>query len=204
MRSPVILLIFVLTWAFLIPGCARLPTTHYYVLEPQGKVAEQSPRSAHQNGLVIGVEAFLVDPPYDQDRIVYRVGEDSPEVGFYAYHRWAAPLSRMLPPIVAAQFRGTTGVSSIGPIASGRDYAAFLEGRVLELEQIDVSEGQRVRVRLELTLRLEDGTALFSETLTAETVTRTRKVSEVVEQMSTALSQALNEAREGFQRALQQ
>ena len=28
---------------------------------------------------------------------MYRVGEDSPEVGFYAYHRWAAPLSRMLP-----------------------------------------------------------------------------------------------------------
>ncbi len=204
MKLPVLLLILVLTWVLFIPACARLPTTHYYVLEPRGEAAEESPSSAHQDGLVIGVEAFLVDPPYDQDRIVYRVGEDSPEIGFYAYHRWAAPLSRMLPKVVAAGLHGTTGVSSIGPIVPGRDYAAFLEGRVLELEQIDVPEGQRVRVRLELTLRLEDGTELFSETLTGETITRTRKVSEVVEEMSTALEQALNEAREGLERALQQ
>ncbi len=204
MKLPVFLLTLVLTCILLIPACARLPTTHYYVLEPRGKAAEESSSSAHQDGLVIGVEAFLVDPPYDQDRIVYRVGEDSPEIGFYAYHRWAAPLSRMLPPVVAARLRGTTGISSIGPIAPGRDYAAFLEGRVLELEQIDVPEGQRVRVRLELTLRLEDGTELFSEILTGETITRTRKVSEVVDQMSTALGQALDGVSEKLESTLQQ
>lgn len=204
MKLPVFLLILVLTWILSIPGCARLPTTHYYVLEPRGEAAGESPSSAHQDGLVIGVEVFLVDPPYDQDRIVYRVGEDSPEIGFYAYHRWAAPLSRMLPPVVAAQLRGTRGVSSIGPIARGHDYAAFLEGRVLELEQIDVPEGQRVRVRLELTLRLEDGAELFSETFTGETIIRTRKVSEVVDQMSTALGQALDGVREKLESTLQQ
>ena len=61
------------------------------------------------------VEAFLVDPPYDQDRLVYRVGRNTPEVGFYDYHRWAAPLSRMLPKVVADSFGTVRGVASIEP-----------------------------------------------------------------------------------------
>ena len=32
------------------------------------------------------MRSFDVDPPFDQDRIVYRVGAESPEIGFYAYH----------------------------------------------------------------------------------------------------------------------
>ena len=71
-------------------GCKAMPTTHYYILEPRAGSSDDAGA-----GVAVGVLPFEVDPPYDQDRIVYRIGADSPKVGFYEYHRWAAPLSRM-------------------------------------------------------------------------------------------------------------
>ena len=82
-------------------GCKAVPAMHYYMLEPR---AETTP--APGGGLTVGVLPFAVDSPYDQDRIVYRVGDSSAEVGFYAYHRWAAPLSRMMPTLVAEGLAG--------------------------------------------------------------------------------------------------
>ena len=64
----------------------------------------------------VGVKAIHVDPPYNRDSIVYRIGSDSPEVGFYAYHQWAAPLTRMLPGVVADALSGIDGLELIGRI----------------------------------------------------------------------------------------
>ena len=77
-------------------GCRATPAMNYYVLEPRSGASADAP-----DGVRVGVLPFEVDPPYDQDRIVYRIGADSPKVGFYEYHRWAAPLSRMLPRIAS-------------------------------------------------------------------------------------------------------
>ena len=56
-------------------GCGSVPPTHYYVLEPQDVPRIEAFGTATARGLAIGVETFRVDPPYDQDRIVYRVGD---------------------------------------------------------------------------------------------------------------------------------
>ena len=86
-----------------IAACARMPPTHYYVLlDP----SPPTPAPAHA-GPSLGVPPFHVDAPYDQDRLVYRIGADSPEVRFYAYHRWAVPLSRMLAQVASETLAGT-------------------------------------------------------------------------------------------------
>jgi uncharacterized lipoprotein YmbA len=179
-------------------GCGgRLPVTHYYVLEAaDAAVAPASP------GLEIGVRAFRVAAPYDQDRIVYRVGEDSSELGFYAYHRWAAPLARMLPVAIADGLRGATGVGSIEPAMPGRRYGAWLEGRVGAVEEIDLADGQRVR--LSMTLRLTDdaGGLLWSKTLDAAASARTDEVGVLVEAMNELLRDELASARDELARAL--
>ena len=180
-------------------GCGKVPKTHYYILEPP-ELTQRQGREA--NGLDIGVEAFLVDPPYDQDRIVYRVGRSSPEVGFYDYHRWAAPLSRMLPKVVADSFDTVPGVASIEPTNIGRDYAAFLTGRLRAFEEIDLPEGQQVRVWLELTLTTAEGDALWVGTAAAETVARSDSVDQIVERLQAALAEGLGQARISFQQAL--
>jgi ABC-type uncharacterized transport system auxiliary subunit len=176
----------------------KAPPTHYYTLQ----LPAASDGAHATTGLDAGVNAFHVDPPYDQDRIVYRVGDDSPEIGFYAYHRWAAPLSRMLPALVAERFRGAGGIGTVEPAAPGRRYAARIDGRLTMLEEIDLAEGQRIRLRMTLSLREADGTLRWREELEAEAATDTEDVRAIVEAMGTALSRALDDARDSWERSL--
>ena len=190
-------LVAVLALAAALAGCGgRVPPTHYYVLEPH-----DLPRPVAAGGASLGIESFQVDPPYDQDRIVYRVG-DSAEVGFYAYHRWAAPLERMLPRLAAASFGELDGVGSAEPVSSGHDYDALLRGRLLALEEIDTAAGQRVQVRLVLRLFAE-GRAVWSETVSGQAELSTDEVGDVVDGMRSAVADALAGARPGLQRALE-
>jgi len=182
--------------ALLAAACGGAPKSHYYVLDlPQ---AVPAPDRA---GLDIGVRAFDIDPPFDQDRIVYRVGAHSPEVGFYAYHHWAVPLTRMLPKAVAAGLAGTEGVGSIEPAQPGLHYDAVLRGRLITLEEIDEPSGQHVRIRLSLSLH-QDNAVLWSYDLTAEGSAQTDEVREIVDEMNRTLAQALEAARTDLARTL--
>ncbi len=185
----------------LLAHCGSVPKTHYYVLETS-PTANPAAQSESATGIRVGVKAFHIDPPYDQDRIVYRVGERSPEIGFYAYHRWAAPLSRMLPVVVAAGLDGTAGLRSIEPAAPGRGYDLYLLGRLLQLEEIDHPAGQDVRVRIRLELRKLEGTEIWSQVVSGEQTVRAGEVAEIVETMSAVLAGAVADARSGFARAL--
>ena len=202
----------VLAAALAAVSCGRIPPTHYYMIElrpPAGGAGDAASGAggshdgaAQAGGLVVGVAPFHVDPPYDQDRIVYRVGSGSPEVGFYTYHRWAASLSRMLPGAVAAALDGVAGLASIEPAAPGRDYPATLDGRLRVLEEIDLPEGQQVRLHLSLALRLADDTPVWSGEVRGERTIRAGAVDELVAGFTETLEAALREARDDLQRAL--
>ena len=106
MKPPRASLALLLLTPLLFAACGgKRPPNHYYLLGAPAAGDETVRRPATDpEGLRVGVRSLHVDPPYDRDSIVYRVGADSPEVGFYAYHLWAAPLARMLPGVVAAAF----------------------------------------------------------------------------------------------------
>ena len=178
-------------------GCKAMPTTHYYVLEPRAGASDDVGA-----GLTVGVLPFEVDPPYDQDRIVYRIGADSPRVGFYEYHRWAAPLSRMLPRIASAAFRDVEGVRRIEPVASGHRYDVRLYGRVITLEEVDTAGGQHVRMDLVLTLIGSDGSTLWSAAASGRSDTSADTVEELVTQARSVAERVFAGQREGFARAL--
>ena len=203
-------LLVVLLAAISVVGCSQLPPTHYYVLEldpapggaPTGEGAAASAAADASAMSIVGVRPFAVDAPYDQDRIVYRVGEGSAEVGFYAYHLWAAPLSTMLAAAVATGLDGAPGVAAVEPVVGGRTYRAFVNGRVLAVEEIDLADRQIVRAEIELRLVDRDGAELWTDVVTARGETRTEEVGEVVEALSTALGEALGRTRESFGRAV--
>jgi len=178
-------------------GCGgRVPPTHYYMLEPQDvSAASASP------GLDVGVDRFDVDPPYDQDRIVYRVGEESAEVGFYDYHRWAAPLERMLPRFVATAYSGADGLRVIEPVAPGRDYDAHLRGRVAAVEEIDTPNGPRVHIRLDLRLVI-DGRDVWTARIQESSGVPTDGVAGVVERIGSVIDQGLRQTIPAFEAAV--
>ena len=172
-------------------GCSQMPPTHFYVLELQQSATV---RAQSEEGWAIGVRSFVVDAPYDQDRIVYRIEEGSPEVHYYAYHHWAAPLSQMLADSVADGLIGTEGVRSIEPLMPGRLYDAYLEGRVLAVEEIDHAAEQIVRLRIDLLLVSREDEELWSKSLRLDGATHTTEVVVIVERMNAILAQALSEA----------
>jgi len=178
-------------------GCGSVPTTKYYVLEPPDL------RPGAGTGARIGVAPFAVDAPYDQDRIVYRVAEDTTEIGFYAYHRWASPLARMLPRVVAATLGRQPGFALAEPAVPGRQYDATLYGRVLVFEEVDGPAGAGVRLRLALRLVDTDGNELWADTVEHQPEARaTDDVSQVVERMRTVLSSAIESAAPAIRSAL--
>ncbi len=185
-------------------GCAGAPQTHFYILEPQDLQAVEASGAATARGLAIGVETFRVDSPYDQDRIVYRVGEGSTEIGFYEYHRWAAPLERMLPGVIAAVYSGVPGARSIEPMDSRRSYDAVMRGRVVVFEEVDTADGPRVRIQLTLRLDAVDETQLWSATLSRDAGVSSDNVRDVVTQMQSVLAEAAWESRPSLQSALRQ
>ncbi len=162
-------------------GCAsKGPATHYYLLEVERAVV------ADASATSVGVASFQVDPPYDDDRVVYRVDADSREIGFYAYHRWAAPLSRMLP-TVAADALSRAGGPRFVPVEPGGRYPLLLTGRVESIEEIDIADAQRIRVRMTLGLRTDDGTEVWSKRFERTAEIRTDSVARVVEEMNDLL-----------------
>ncbi len=179
-----------------------LPPTHYYTLRPQPAGAGEAagggaPRSAAA-GLAVGVETFRVDPPYDQDRIVFRPGPDSTEVGFYAYHRWAAPLGRLVAVAIADGLRDTPGIASIEPAVSTADYSARLGGRVLHLEEVDRPDGPQARIALAIELTGGDGGVLWSGTLRESATGPAATPAEIAGLMERALSRLLERLRGEF------
>ena len=181
-------------------SCRSAPTTRYYVLAPTRTAPAAVAESGGPAGLRVGVEPFTVDPPYDRDQLVYRLGVDSVEVGFYAFHRWAAPLSELVAVAMAEGLRGTSGIADIEPWSSGGDYDALLRGRVIYLEEIDVPGRQEARLRLELRLMSLDGATLWSQEISGSAAGQSETVAQIVEQLYAAFDQALEQARSGIAR----
>ena len=182
-------------------GCASVPTPRYYQLRAGGDVAAAA-AARKDSGPSLGVREFTVDPPYDQERIVYRVGSEVAEVGFYAYHRWAAPLSRMLPAVVAGALADTPGLGRIEPARPGSGYDAILEGRLLALEEVDAEGVPSVHVSLVLRLEDAEGAELWSGPVAASSTLNTDDVADLVGEINRLLVEQLRSSSSELVRAL--
>ncbi len=182
-------------------GCAgSLPETHYYtLLGAQSGHARDG--AATGEGLAIGVESFAVDPPYDQDRLVYRPNAATTEVGFYTYHRWASPLGRLVALAIGEGLRGTPGVARVEPAVTTGSYSARLGGRVIRFEEIELASAREARLTVEVELVDREGVRLWRQTLTS--TGRSNVGSSPIAHFNDAFEDLLDEARVGLAAALE-
>jgi ABC-type uncharacterized transport system auxiliary subunit len=137
-------------------ACAgRSPATRYYDLATP-------PTRTGVGGPALALDTLATDEAYDDERIVYRT---SPyRLDYYDYHRWSAP-----PGVMVGNYleRGLENSGLFGSVVRepSRDIGAILGGRVVAIEEIDVSNSSW-QGHLVLELRLEDqrtGDVLWSE-----------------------------------------
>lgn len=187
------------TLAALVVACGSVPATHYYVLAPPLSEDAASSAPDGDSGIRVGVETFAVDPPYDQDRLVYRVGRDSAEVGFYNHHRWSAPPGRLVATALAAGLVGTPGIAEVEPARAAGRYTHLLAGRVVSLEEIDLPGRQVARIQLDVKLLdAGDGSVVWTRFVTAEEDGRAEDAADVIRQMQAAFAAAVAAIREGL------
>jgi uncharacterized lipoprotein YmbA len=108
----------------------------------------------------------------------------------------------MLAAAVATGLLGTAHTSAVEPVVAGRNYPAYLDGRVLAIEEIDVGDRQQVRVEMELRLVDPKGAELWTDVVTARGETHTDRVGQVVDALADALAQALTGTRDRLGAAL--
>ncbi len=176
-------------------GCGKAPASRYYVLE--AATGPQLPAA----GPAVQVVRFTVAPPYNQDRIIYRVGAGDVRVRFYPYDRWAVPLDEMMANLVAASLDGVAGVR-FTPSTQATAGGVRLHGHLLRLEEIDTVDGPRIRYRLDLKLTGPAGEVLHEVRLEKEGEAPATEVEGVVRWMQKALLADLAEVRSELNGAL--
>lgn len=134
------------------------PATRYYQLAPP---QAQSPPPAHaqhaEPRATLVIEPLVAEGVYDDDRIVYR---SSPyRLDYYDYHRWGAPIGQM----IASYLQGALADRFRVVPAETDDRAVILGGRVVAIEEVDVSKQAWVgRVALELSARDATGKVVWT------------------------------------------
>ena len=142
-KNLVIILLFVLLVA-----CGSVPDTHYYSLSYPPVDSSTTPPKLNK---IVGVKKFIADPPYDQDRLVYR---DSPyEIKFYNYRRWICSPREMLTENAVLHLRASGLFAGVAHAHNSQSFDYLLGGRVLQFEEWDETNRWQARVKLWLELQ---------------------------------------------------
>lgn len=187
-------------------SCASggLPVTRYYTLTASadlpGSSSGQPAGQVDSAGALIAVEPLKVATPYDQDRLVHRASAESTEVGFYHYHRWAAPLGRLVQASLLTNLDGASGVAGLRLSGSGQA-GAVLGGRVLHVEEID-GPRPRVRVAFKLALRSSSNEELWHGAFAGEEPGSFSDGTEVAAAIARIFDRLLGEARAALELGL--
>lgn len=179
-------------------ACSARPPVRYYTLAP----APPAPQERAEQRL--GVMPFVVEAPYDDSRLVFRLGPDTPRVDFYAYHQWAAPLDQQIASLIAGELSGRVPGHLVEVAFSGREYAALVFGRVVRLEEVDREGAIETRAILEIELRSPAGEVWQVDRVETRQQAATASVEEVVRMMQRAVGDAVERALPGLLAALEE
>ncbi|MBA3818057.1 MAG: membrane integrity-associated transporter subunit PqiC [Deltaproteobacteria bacterium] len=139
-----------------VAGCGgKVPETRYYQLA--------SPTAPTRTGeAILVLESLSTDAAYDDERIVYRTTPY--RLDYYQYHRWSASPGVMVGNYLERALEKSGRFRTV--VREVTDQAPVtLSGRVVAIEEVDVSKGRWIgRIVLELTLaEAKTGKVLWSE-----------------------------------------
>jgi ABC-type uncharacterized transport system auxiliary subunit len=185
--------------AFLMVGCGgKIPSTHYYSL----KFPPPAPRTEPKTSLTLSIEPFRAAMNLRDDRIMYY--ETPTQFSYYEYHLWSPDPASLLAELVRRRLNEMALFAHVhlAPNKDRTDYA--LRGRLLNFDELDYQPGGKARVALDLALvRTKDEKVVWSDRREVEHSIDGSGVAGVVDALSAASDQLLNETLPGMAAAVE-
>ncbi|MEZ5366435.1 MAG: ABC-type transport auxiliary lipoprotein family protein [Bryobacterales bacterium] len=179
-------------------GGGKTPATRYYALDLPAAPVKPAADALRNTLAVMPVRATEM---LAQDRIVYRPTRE--EVGYYEYHRWAEDPRTSIQNALLNRLRETGAFVTVG-LYDGRTKADYqLRTRIDRLEEVDFEQG--VKVYTKISAELVDGQTarvVWTGEGTGEGVVSQSDVGVVVQQMSAASKQAIDQIADGVNKFL--
>jgi ABC-type uncharacterized transport system auxiliary subunit len=176
-------------------GCGQVPATSYYTFQPDPPVLQNFAPQTWPVVLAIG--QFEAEPPYQQDKIVYR---KSPyEVNFYEYRKWLRSTEQIVSDQIVAIIRATHRFKRVHtqPFEVAADY--ILQGQILMFDQWQNNSTPLVKVKLSYRLlTAADEQVVWSEVLTTTATAASLDMVETIKGFETALQTNVLQALEAM------
>jgi ABC-type uncharacterized transport system auxiliary subunit len=169
-------------------GCAgKIRYASYYTLHLPAVPDPPAGPDVHAS---LAVREFRSPGYLRQGQLAYRVSAE--QIGFYAYHRWAADPRQFVTTAIADRLRATGNYADV-TLYDGRSHADYIiTGRLEKLEEVDYEGGVKVEVALSAQMTdIRTGTTVWANSVSDLENVAERSVPAVVSEMSHAMDRAI-------------
>lgn len=185
--------------ALLMAGCGgKIPATHYYTLKFPPPTAVTDPKTP----MTLTIEPFRAAMNLRDDRIMYY--ETPTEFSYYEYHLWNPDPATLLAELTRRHLNELAIFAHVHLAPSHEHSDYVLRGHLLNFDELDYVPGGKARVALDLRLvRTKDQKVLWSDRREVEHSIDGSGVAGVVDALSAASDQLLNDALPALAEAVQ-
>lgn len=185
--------------AIIMAGCGgKIPSTHYYSL----KFPPPTPPADPKTTKTLIIEPFRAAMSLRDDRIMYY--ESPTEFSYYDYHLWNPDPATLLAELTRRHLNELAIFAHVHLAPSHEHSDYVLRGHLLNFDELDYVPGGKARVALDLRLvRTKDQKVLWSDRREVEHSIDGSGVAGVVDALSAASDQLLNDALPALAEAVQ-
>jgi uncharacterized lipoprotein YmbA len=171
----------------ILSGCGRVRYPQYYTLNLPAPPDPPPSENAHA---ILAIREFSAPPYLRRGAIVYKTSPE--QIGFYAYHRWAADPREVVTNAVMDRLRASAAFAFVKPYDGRPDASYVLSGRLEKLDEIDYEGGVKVGVALSAEMTsMASGETVWSNAVSEVGDVNKHEVSAVVSKMNGTMDRAI-------------
>jgi ABC-type uncharacterized transport system auxiliary subunit len=172
----------------ILAGCGgKVRYPNYYTLNLPAPPDPPAREDAHAT---LAVRKFRAPAYLRQGAIAYKASPE--QIGFYAYHRWAADPSEFVTDSVVARLRASGSFAQVKRYDGRPDINYVLSGRLERLEEVDYGGGVKVEVSISAELtNLATGATVWTNAVSEVGTVNQHDVPAVVSEMSHTTGRAI-------------
>jgi ABC-type uncharacterized transport system auxiliary subunit len=189
MRNTVTTIVLCLATLGSLVGCGRVRYPQYYTLNLP---APPDPPPSENAYATLAVREFRAPTYIRQGAIAYKTSPE--QIGFYAYHRWAADPSDAVTNAIIDRLRASGAFALVKPYDGRPGVGYVLSGRLEKLDEFDYEGGVKVEIALSAQMTsIATGATVWSNAVSEVGDVNKHDVPAVVSEMNSTMQRAIKE-----------